>query len=82
METEHPDPDRWWRHRRERCDTAMKAAGVETVLLGFLAYFSPEAVSAMTTVVVASYTLWSWPVIGYYSNTAVEEWAKRGGMTK
>jgi hypothetical protein len=82
MATEHPDPERWWQHRRRLAYRALWLAVAETLLLGLVALLNPEAVAALSAAIYSSYTLWSVPIVGYYGNTAVEEWARRGAISQ
>lgn len=47
-----------------------------TIMLGGLAFINPEAVSAMGAVIGWAYGLCTAIIMGYYGNTAVEEYAK------
>lgn len=72
----HPDPERWWTNRRKAMFFSQKWGVVQTLLWAILAYFNPEAVTASYMVIAGSYGLTALPIIGYYSNTAVQEYAR------
>lgn len=55
---------------------AFFASIIQTVLLAILAYLRPDAVQSLGAVVGWSYGLYMAVIMGYYGNTAVEEYAK------
>lgn len=74
---EHPNPGLYFKVRRETMWKTQTQSIVLFIILMVLAYFQPEAVEVLTPSIIAIFGLLALPTIGYYSNTAVEEWAKR-----
>lgn len=73
----HPDPNIYWKHRRRLCYIAFIWSIIMTIMLGGLAFINPEAVSAMGAVIGWAYGLCTAIVMGYYGNSAIEEYAKK-----
>lgn len=79
---DHPDPERWWTHRRKGMYIGISWAKWQTLLWVALAvvdvfYNSGDSVIGEMGVVIAwSYGICALLIIGYYSNTAVEEAVK------
>lgn len=71
MTGQHPDPERYWRHRRRLAYTAMLALLVTLGVALFGTVRSPELVQGLG---------WAFAtiVIGYYGNNAIEAFSKRG----
>lgn len=78
----HPDPERWWTHRRKGMYIGISWAKWQTLLWVSLAvvdiFFNPEdpVIGKMGTVIAWSYGISALLIIGYYSNTAVDEAVK------
>jgi hypothetical protein len=82
MSEQHPNPGRWWRHRRAGFYTGIVWSIVQTFLWAGLALWKTDAVSSLGVVIGWSYGIPATLIIGYYGNTAVEELAKKGGAVK
>jgi len=73
----HPDPSRWWTWRRKGMITALRWLIIQSFGWGVLAYLSPEAMEAISAVAIASYIATCIPIVGYYSNTALDDYVKK-----
>lgn len=73
MEDQHPNPSRWWKHRRRLAYMAFGWLVSQTFLFGSIAVYSPAAVASLGAVIGWSYGTTTIVLIGYYSNTAIEE---------
>lgn len=73
---EHPDPAKHWKIRRYTMFFCIFLAIIFTIGFAIIGLTNPEALAAMTAVIGWFYSLLSVAVLGYYSNTAVEEWSK------
>jgi hypothetical protein len=80
--TGHPDPERWWTNRRKGMYIGISWAKWQTFLwvaLGLMDIFyntQDPIIGKMGTVIAWSYGISALLIIGYYSNTAVEEAVK------
>lgn len=80
--TDHPDPERWWTHRRKGMYIGICWAKWQTLLwvalavLGMLNNPEDPVIDKMGTVIAWSYGISALLIIGYYSNTAVDEAVK------
>ena len=75
---QHPNPGRWWTHRRAGYYTGIIWAVIQTILWSALELFRPDTLEAMGVVIGWSYGVCATLILGYYGNTAVEEHAKKG----
>lgn len=75
---DHPDPARWWRHRRKGYYTGIWWGIIQTPAWMILGFFEHEAVMSMGAVVGWSYGICVSLILAYYGNTAIETWATRG----
>lgn len=66
---QHPDPSRYWRHRRRLAYTAMACLIVTLAVALFGTVRSPELVEGLA---------WAFAtiVIGYYGNNAIEAFSR------
>lgn len=71
MTDQHPDPSRYWKHRRRLAYTAMCALLVTLAVALFGTVRAPELVGGLAWV-------FGIIVIGYYGNNAIEAFSKRG----
>lgn len=71
MTDQHPDPSRYWKHRRRLAYTAMAALLVTLAVALFGTVRAPELVEGLAWV-------FGIIVIGYYGNNAIEAFSKRG----
>ncbi len=71
MTDQHPDPSRYWKHRRRLAYTAMCALLVTLAVALFGTVRAPELVEGLAWV-------FGIIVIGYYGNNAIEAFSKRG----
>jgi hypothetical protein len=71
MTDKHPDPERYWRHRRRLAYTAMGALLV-TLAAGL---FAPLRASSMPLLESLAWAF-AFIVIGYYGNNAIESFSK------
>lgn len=71
MDDSHPDPERYWKHRRRLAYTSMAAL---LVTLG-CALFSPVRESAMPLLEGLAW-VFGFIVIGYYGNNAIEAFSR------
>lgn len=75
---QHPDPNRWWTYRRKGMFIGIKWAIIQTLAWIALGVYDKDIVSALTAVIGWSYGISALLIVGYYSNTAVEEYARNG----
>lgn len=73
MTAEHPDPARYWRHRRRLAYWSMTALSVALAMA--LAGRVPEP---MTQLVEGLCWIFGVVVMGYYGGNAIEAMARRG----
>lgn len=71
MDNQHPDPSRYWRHRRRLAYTAMGSLLTTLAVALFGNVRAPELVEGLAWV-------FGIIVIGYYGNNAIEAFSKRG----
>lgn len=71
MAGQHPDPSRYWKHRRRLAYTAMAALLVMLGVSLFGTVRAPELVQGLAWV-------FGMIVIGYYGNNAIEAFSQRG----
>lgn len=74
--TQHPDPERWWKHRRRGYYIGIWWAVIITFLFVGIELKSPGTVEKMGVVIGWAYGVSVTLIVAYYSNTAVEEFAK------
>lgn len=77
-EPEHPNPARWWRHRRRGYYSAMVWTVAQTLMWVWVAFEDAQILSALGAVIGWSYGIPATLIVAYYGNTAVEEWVKKG----
>lgn len=81
----HPDPAKHWRWRRYGMLVGIYWSIIQTLMWAGLAFYSwkygaadtPNLISSLSVVIAWSYGVCMVLIIGYYSNTAVDEFAKR-----
>lgn len=73
---EHPDPAKHWKIRRYTMFVCIFLSVVFTIGFALIGWLNPTALESMTAVIGWFYSLLSVGVIGYFSNTALEEYAK------
>lgn len=79
----HPDAERWWTHRRKGMYIGISWAKWQTLLWVALAIFdilnnpTDPVIGKMGVVIAWSYGISALLIIGYYSNTAVDEAVRR-----
>lgn len=78
---EHPDPARWWRHRRRGFHLGVAMAFAQTPLWVIGEVIRSGYINDSQSVVAWSYGICGTLVIAYYGNTAVEELSKRNLKT-
>lgn len=71
MTDQHPDPERYWRHRRRLAYTAMGALLV-TLAAGLFAPVRPSSVPLLEGLAWVFGVI----VIGYYGNNAIESFSR------
>jgi hypothetical protein len=71
MSDQHPDPERYWKHRRRLAYTAMGALLV-TLAAGL---FAPLRESSMPLLESLAWAF-AFIVIGYYGNNAIESFSR------
>ncbi|MFL1404202.1 hypothetical protein ACJO2E_02510 [Marinobacter sp. M1N3S26] len=75
MDTEHPNPSRWWKHRRRGYYAGMWWAAIQTPLWVLLELLRPETVPVMGVVIGWSYGISATLIVSYFGNNAAEAWA-------
>lgn len=75
---EHPDPARWWMHRRRGYYAGIWWGVLQTPAWMVLGYHKHEVVMSMGAVIGWSYGIAISLILAYYGNTAIETWASRG----
>ncbi len=74
---EHPDQKSYWFFRRTTMFISMAIICVFTLIFIGLGIQWPETVTTLGPIIPWFYGAFSLPIIGYYSNTAIEEAGKR-----
>lgn len=73
---QNPNPEKHWRIRRYTMFASIFLIVVLTIGFAVIGLHNPAALTAMSAVVGWVYGALSIPLLGYYGNTAVEEYAK------
>ena len=73
---EHPNPEYWWKIRRRTMYVAIVLICIFTFAFVIVGLQKPPALESMGVLIGWVYGVLSLPVVGYYGNTAVEEYAK------
>lgn len=71
----HPDPNRWWKHRRRGYYTGKWWAILQTFLWLILGLKDPKALEAMSVVIGWSYGISATLIVSYFGNTIAESFA-------
>lgn len=74
----HPDPGRWWKHRRRGYYAGMWWTLIQTIAWAGLELHKPGVIAAMATVIGWSYGISATLIISYFGNNIAEAWANRG----
>lgn len=74
-QTEHPNPGRWWKHRRRGYYSGMVWALFQTGLWILLEYNKPGTVQNMGVVIGWSYGISATLIVSYFGNTIAESWS-------
>lgn len=81
-ELEHPNPNRWWKHRRRGFYIGIWWGIAQTFMWAALELYQSGSVAALAIVVGSSYGISIALIVAYYSNNAIENaaahLAKRG----
>lgn len=77
-EAEHPDPDRWWKHRRRGYYAGMWAGALQTPIWIIIGLVDAKAIASMTAVIGWSYGICATLILAYFGNTTVETITTRG----
>ncbi|WP_043767510.1 hypothetical protein [Algiphilus aromaticivorans] len=77
--SEHPDPERWWRHRRWMAWTGLAFAGAAYALTTLAIALGADGAPDMRPLAQSAMWVGCAPMIAYMSNCAIESFAK-GGM--
>lgn len=72
----HPNPSVWWKHRRRLCYGSFVWVILQTFLWAAVEVMVPGTIAGMSVVIGWSYGVPATAIIGYYGNTAVEEFVK------
>ena len=78
--TSPPDLALHWRVRRRTMIASLVIIVLSTIGFAYLALINPKAIESMGVLIGWFYGTISLPLIGYYSNTAVEEYVKNRKM--
>lgn len=73
--SDHPNPGRWWKHRRRGYYSGMCWALVQTVIWIAMEYHRPGIVDSMAVVVGWSYGISATLIVSYFGNNIAEAWA-------
>jgi hypothetical protein len=76
-EEKHPNPERWWRVRRGGFYFGRNWAVVQTFIWIALGLYDVTVMEKASTIAGWSYGVCIILIIGYYSNTALEEFSKK-----
>lgn len=79
MVTEHPDPGRWWKHRRRGYYAGMLWAFMQTPFWVVLEVMKPGAVPNLGAVIGWSYGISVTLIVSYFGNNIAEAWAGKVG---
>ncbi len=71
----HPDPNRWWKHRRRGYYAGMWWALIQTGLWIALEYNRPGIIETMGVVIGWSYGISATLIISYFGNNITDAWA-------
>jgi len=74
-EAEHPNPGRWWKHRRRGYYSGMAWAFLQTPAWIALELHTAGAVESMAAVVGWSYGISATLIVSYFGNTIAESFA-------
>lgn len=74
-EVEHPNPGRWWKHRRRGYYTGKWWAILQTFGWIALGAHDPKALEAMGVVIGWSYGICATLIVSYFGNTIAESFA-------
>lgn len=74
---QHPNPNKWWLHRRLAMYISLASSIIQTILFSILAYHKPESMLALGAVVGFSYGFFTMVCLAYFSNTALQEYMER-----
>lgn len=73
---EHPNPKLHWFVRRTTMLVSLALAVLTTISAVILEIGNPGIVQSLSPALGWHYTALTAPVLGYYGNTAVEEWSR------
>lgn len=76
---QHPDPERWWKHRRRGFYTGIWWALLQTPVWGLIAFYNAPVLQSLDVVIGSSYGVSMVLIISYYGNNAAEAFASRSG---
>lgn len=82
MTEQHPNPSRWWKHRRAGYYSGITWTVLQTFVWILIELWRPDTMASMSVVIGWSYGISATLILGYYGNTAVEELARKGGAVK
>lgn len=74
MSEDHPDVERWWRHRRRGYYAGMAWAALQTIGWIALEWLKPGSVGALGAVIGWSYGVSMTLILAYFGNTTAETW--------
>lgn len=72
MTTPHPDPDKWWRHRRAHSYISIVWVIVQTIMWTWVAISHPSALLILGGVIGWSYAIPIVVISWYFGNTLAE----------
>jgi len=71
----HPDPNRWWKHRRRGYYAGMWWAFLQTPIWAAVELAQPNTLAAMGVVIGWSYGISVTLIVSYFGNNIAEAWA-------
>lgn len=76
MIVENPDPSKHWKIRRRTMFVSLALIVVFSIVFIIIGIKNPTALTAMTPLLAWVFGSLSLPVLAYFSNTALEDFAK------
>lgn len=73
---QHPNLNKWWKHRRSAMYISLAACIIQTVVFCVVGYYKPESILALGGVVGWSYSFYIFVVGSYFGNTIVEDYVR------
>ena len=73
----HPNPERWWNHRRRGFYIGLWWTAIQTVIWIAIGIYDTEVIKALGIVVGWCYAISATLIVAYYGNNAIEAFSSR-----